>query len=522
MPKKSIKKSTKKTTKLNDSDNIVESYLVKNSKKINNIVRNKSISDKGVNIIQKPIETILDNTNIEKVSPEVHPEINIGDITDTMTLIADKNGTVYMGIHNFYNSFCYYISAIQRLHSSNSLKKALEKDLFNKERLSDSIETHNISKDIMSILIEYNKITDLFNDEKNIKITNKGLYNLSGGSPLIKQQITNIYNNMFEYKKVIDNLFHENLKHGGDPQGIMLYLFFPIIFHYTDEYTFVNILKELNFSPIHFTNTNYGSNVFEVIKDDREDYNKKLENWYQDILKFLNKKKNDNDFNEDTFENQFCVTTLCIYFASVYNRDYSGNSGHAVTFVYGNDDDFYVIDDHKNIRPFNEYVKYKYTNIYEMELKDLTKKTISLMTKWDDYNIDNRIYRTVLKPKTKYAMSGGIKVNEQKYDYSQNYKKKPTMFDVFKWMTVKYKVYFELYCVLLIILILILIIYLIDYIKKRQQLNSINNEIKTKEKQLKKMKEKYTLKNLKLKNIESQSQAMAENFNKSIFTVYDI
>ena len=46
--------------------------------------------------------------------------------------------------------------------------------------------------------------------------------------------------------------------------------------------------------------------------------------------------------------------------------------------------------------------------------------------------------------------------------------------------------------------------------------------IKSKEKQLKKMKEKNALKNLKLKNIELRSQAMAENFNKSIFTVYDI
>ena len=39
--------------------------------------------------------------------------------------VVDRNGTIYIGLHNYYNSFCYYISSIQCLHSSKKLNTIL-------------------------------------------------------------------------------------------------------------------------------------------------------------------------------------------------------------------------------------------------------------------------------------------------------------------------------------------------------------------------------------------------------------
>lgn len=526
MPKKNTQKITKKSTKKvtqkkaddkidTEISNYINSYTSKNPKQ--NMILNKSVSN---NPASKQTRENINPTNKDTVfSDENAVEPIVNDVTDTMALIQDKNGTIYMGIHNFYNCFCYFISAVQRLHSSASLRDELKKDLFSKERLSDSIETHQISEKIMSIIRNYNKIYDLFED-KPISPGVQELKAMTGGDKEIHDKIGQIYNAMFDYKNVIDELFHENLKHGGDPQGILLYLFFPIIFHYTDEYTFLNILKELNFSTIHFGNTIYDSNVFQVIKDGRENYNKKLQEWYSDILKYI--EKNKNEINEEMFENQFCVTTLCIYFASVYKRDYSSNAGHAVTLVYGNDNEFYIIDDHKNIKQMDEYLKLKYSNIYELEFKDLTKEIIEKMAKWKPYSVDNRIYRTVLRPKTEhamnnntsnYGMSGGKKYNEfGVIDYSPNFKTKPTMYDVYKWMSVKYKSLFNLYYAILIVLIITLLIYGIKYLRSSSELSKTNKEIIAKKKRLKHLRNNNNMANVTLDSIESKSKEMAENF----------
>lgn len=508
MPKKNTKKITKKSTKKvtqkkaeDKIDTEINEYINSYTSK-NTLNRNTSSN-----------EPFLDNEVDILNGGATDPILN--DVTDTMALIQDKNGTIYMGIHNFYNCFCYFISAIQRLHSSASLRDELKKDLFSKERLSDSIETHKISEQIMSIIRNYNKIYDIF-ENKPISPGVQQLQAITGGDKEIHDKISQIYNSMFEYKNVIDELFHENLKHGGDPQGILLYLFFPIIFHYTDEYTFLNILKELNFSTIHFSNTNYDQNVFQVIKDGRENYNKKLQEWYGDILKYI--EKNKNEFNEEMFDNQFCVTTLCIYFASVYKRDYSSNAGHAVTLVYGNDNEFYIIDDHKNIKQMDEYLKLKYSNIYELEFKDLTKEVIEKMAKWKPYTVDNRIYRTVLRPKTEHAMgnnsmSGGKKNNEfGAIDYSTNFKTKPTIYDVYKWMSVKYKPLFNLYYAIFIVLIITLLLYGIRYLSSSFKLSKTKKEIETKKKRLKHLQKNNNMTNLSLNSIESKSNEMAENF----------
>jgi hypothetical protein len=441
----------------------------------------------------------------------------LNDITNPMTIITDKLGNIYMGIHNFYNSFCYFISAIHRLHSSKSLTHELNKNIFDENNRNNSKETHKIAKKIMQILIDYNQLTDNINiglNNKKLNIKNKlaknKILNLNGGS-IEENTIATIYNNMFNYKQTIDEYFHEDLKHGGDPQTILLYLFFPIIYHYTDDATFINILKELNFNPIHFSNTNYSINSFNMIKDNKENFNDNLKKWYCDILKYLD--DNSKQFDENMFDNQFCVTTLCIYFASVYKRDYSPNAGHAVTVVLGNDDQFYIIDDHKNIKLFNNYIKLKKSSIFELELKDLTSDVIKKIATWNDYIVDNRIYRTVLRPKTSSLFGG--KKSEDNFDeiqYTNNENSKPTISQVFKWMNVTYQTYMDIYYMCLIILITILIIVIINYIRLKNNLKIVNELIDIKTKRIKSLQKKLESQTILPNSIEAKSNKLKERF----------
>ena len=201
-------------------------------------------------------------------------------------------------IHNYYNCFCYYISAIQRLRSSQTLVDKLK----NKTELD---KLTPLDKNMLWLLINYDKVE------------------------LDKAQ--NEFINIIKYK------FNQKLKSGGCPYKILTKLFAPIIFKfYRDD--FEKILNELNLQHKHFSNV-VSEKDFEFTTN--ENYNKRL---YQDYCQML----------EVPFQvtlSRFKVGVLCIYFSDVYARNYknkeepSFNSGHAVTITLSTDDKFYVLDD---------------------------------------------------------------------------------------------------------------------------------------------------------------------------------
>lgn len=297
------------------------------------------------------------------------------DENPSKTFVVDSKNNIYIGIKNFYNSFCYYISAIQRLHSSKTLGENLN-NMFQIKKDTNNIVSKEIetSKKIFSILISYNKI-----NQNNFKT--------------ISEEI-------IKYKdEVILPMFNDNMKNGGDPQLILVRLFFPIIFHYTTTDIFIDILKELNFSKVHFPNTLYLNSEFNILTEQYSQFNKTLNKWYDKMLNYLNDPNN--KFNESTFMSTFKVSTLCLFFADVYERESVASfSGHAVTIVLGKDDIFYVIDDNVNILPFTEYISLQRSCIHEMEIKDLTEDAIDKLKQIDFIELNRRYYRTVIKFKS--------------------------------------------------------------------------------------------------------------------------
>ena len=391
-----------------------------------------------------------------------------------IAILTDKNNTHYIGIHNFYNSFCYYISAIQRLHSSLTLKEILNDNLFDNNNREESKEVQEKSRQIFEILINYNNIEKIVNVEAKVPDNLRGaalkkfMVKKEKEDSKFSENIGKLFDNIKEYEVIIDTILSDKLKHGGDPQEILIKLFLPIIFNYTDNTTFLKILKELNFNILHFKNTNYGEREFELTTNKK--YNDVLLNWYRNVLGF--KDKIVETIDEKMFNNQFCVSTLCIFFTSVYERDYSQHSGHAVTFILGNDDLLYIIDDSNNIMQFDNYIKLFKSRIYEMEIKDLTTKVIQKLAENENLNVDNRIYRTVIKFKQDSVNSMiGSSVDAHTLENK-------SWLDKFKSFYYKNIKWFKLYYLILVILIIILIVHIILYYRQQHKIEEYKNKIK--------------------------------------------
>lgn len=385
----------------------------------------------------------------------------INTFNHTKTYIVDCENNIYIGIKNFYNSFCYYITAIQRLHSSKTLKDNLNlmfkiKNGYNSVKINE-IE---ISKKIFSILITYNKINRL-----NFK---------------------EITEEIIKYKdEVILSMFDENMKKGGDPQIILSRLFFPIIFHYTTQEIFIDILKELNFSKVHFSDTLYQDDEFNILTGEYNRYNLTLNKWYNTMLDYLNDNKN--KFSERTFSSSFKVSTLCLFFADVYNRDNASEfAGHAVTIILGNDNIFYVIDDDVNILPFVEYITLKRSSIHEMEIKDLTELAIDKLKEIDFIKINRRYYRIAIEfEKNNENLKTINVINRQASNVNLL---GGEIIDKNFWLLFKNHYIGQIYLVFVVLLIIILIISIIQYIYKSYKIKNLKTEIK----KLKEKKVKYS------------------------------
>ena len=390
--------------------------------------------------------------------------VNKSSIDSIKSFVCDYEDNIYIGIKNFYNSFCYYITAIQRLHSSKTLKEHLD-EMFK----LDNTETHIVkneailSEEIFSILKTYNKIN--MNNFKEIS-----------------EEIE-------KYKdEVILPKFSDDMKSGGDPQLMLTRLFLPIIFHYTKPTIFIQILKELNFSKCHFSNTFYHDNEFNILKPDQySTYNNALKEWYNDTIKYLNDPKN--DFNQQTFVSDFKVSTLCLFFSDVYDRDKKSSfSGHAVTIVLGNDNIFYVIDDNVNILPFIEYIKLQQTHICEMEIKDLTDDAIEMLSQIDliQLNVNMRYYRTTItfkKDIETYNKISNIKITPLNLIGGTKHTQIDRKF-IYMFMNTTYG---KIYLILLMLLILILIISIIRLFYQKYKIKKLKNELN----KLKEKKNKY-------------------------------
>lgn len=290
-------------------------------------------------------------------------------------------------IYNYFNSFCYYISTIQRLKSSPTLCKRLEKDV---DKLTP------LDKNVLWLLINYDKVEI----EKE------------------QQEFTNI----IRYK------LSNEMKYGNCPYKLLTQLFAPIIFKFFRD-DFEKILNELNLHHKQFKNV-VSEEDFNFTTNDN--YNKRI---YKDYCEMMN-----TPFNVEL--SRFKVGVMCIFFTDVYARhkknkyEPSRSSGHAVTIALSTDDKFYVLDDSHMLVLFDTYLEFIIDTVYEIELKDINDESINLLIDQveDNQNLknkfifDKRIYRFVIKRKQDNTLLGG-EVSTPNSDNSVSTDKQPTISD---------------------------------------------------------------------------------------------
>lgn len=290
--------------------------------------------------------------------------ISGGDIS--LKEVKDRDDIIYKPIHNYFNHFCYFITCIQRLHSSSTLNKLVQTNVLN--------DFKQECENILYLLRHYDKAND--EDPK--------------------------------YKDIIQTFFHQSTKSGGCPQTTLTQLFIPVIYQLYGKDRTLKVMQEINLQFKHFRNT---VEEKEFIYTTNTKFNKQLYLNYQQLLK-----------EEEYIPlSQFKVGTLCLFFKSVYNRNTADeNAGHAITIVQDCNHHFFVIDDSHAIVPFDKYVEYIYDTMYEIELKDIDDDSLQFLIDdckqyKDKLYFNKRIYRVVIKPK-RVVMSGGSK--RSKYNKS--------------------------------------------------------------------------------------------------------
>ena len=410
-------------------------------------------------VINRNKNKTFDNINTSKYNyysrydkNEIDMNCDKDSINNINSIITDINGTKYIGIHNYKNSYCYYLTAIHRLHGSKTFNDNL--DLIFKNGEKEEIKIF--------------KIFDIYNELQ---------YSQSDG---VREKI---YNSMKQYEKIIDECLNEKLNNGGDPYDILRFLFFPIIFHYYGEELFQEILVEINFNLIHLKNTEYNIEIFK-----RNELNQKLLVYYEKILEFKNSSK------IIQYNKPFCNTTIAVYFNDSYKNGISKSGGHAITMVLGKDNKLYIIDDDKNIMEINNYFNCFLKNINKLEIKDINDEIKNKLTSIGSIYVDQKIYRTIITPNVNLTGGEEKKTSEEQNEVKNNINESQ-----------KYKQFSSLSLIFLFALVLILIISVILYYYNSSVLSKNIKEI-----------EKYHFKISEIENTQLIFNKNIENETKKM------
>ena len=380
--------------------------------------------------------------------------------------VVDRNGTIYIGLHNYYNSFCYYISSIQCLHSSKKLNTILV------DRGLNSFSGGKVDRSEKDEDIIVQKLFSMLRIYADIDETNYG----------------NIYEQLNkENNDLILSVLNEKMKRGGSYIHVITGMFFPILYHYLNKDEFLTILREVKINPLQFLSLSYvqGKDYFQFTQNDT--FNNDLEQWY---IQMYNDIISNTKIGDD--ETQFNITPISIWLKNSEGGQ-SSFPGHAICVVLGhlkndNKNTLYVIDDDANIMNFGNYLLNAKNSIYQIELKNLSQDVFNVLNAYNRvfkvrkelYNIgemliNKRIYRTIITIKEntptnidneyvrQIGMSGGVKIEKGEYTNSgQEYKITLTLLDKF----------------LILALIILIIAIIVILVRNKYKNRDTNNKIK--------------------------------------------
>lgn len=348
----------------------------------------------------------------------------LGGNEDIVKSEIDVNDILYIGLFNEQNSICYYITMLQRLHSSKTLNRLISEKQFDDKHPLYAVQLY-------SKINQGNKQNTFLSIQANLN-------------------------------KMFSDVFDSSMLDGGDPFTVLKAIFIPLMVESFGVQNTKTILCEMNIEPLNlggkigngFLSDNM-NNSQKFFKDSNLD--NKCKKIYSDNINQL--------VDYSPYSKQpFTICNLNIFFNNDEGQ-LSRLGGHAVNVIKDDCDDFYIIDDSVNIRKIENYIASKPNRFNTFEFKDIDDENVRILkTKIGKYeNVNARIYKTVINfPKN--GMSGGGD-EENEIIFTEPSSKKEQIMNWFKDLQLHERILFIVFAILLIIFAIIVTVRLIQVLK---------------------------------------------------------
>lgn len=316
-------------------------------------------------------------------------EIKMSEIING--IVISENNILFIPLENINSSICYFISAIQRLHSSSTLNEKIKNC-----DLKHLIKNYDVAKDVELTLSSLKHYANINEDN-----------------------ISKIFENITQDHKILfECVFNQNMFHGGDPYKVLIWLLFPLLYMEFGITIVKTIINEINFDTNRFSGINiYKNNEHNVISIIENGFNR-LEPFFRrettnKFLKEANKcfisELNNyvSNINQREHKNKFVVGNMSLFFNDE-NGEPSKFPGHAVVIIKNKEGNYMVLDDAVNIREISNYVQQCGRRIHKLEFKDIADEDIQNIKKLlEPCSVDARIYRTIINFSGAQNFSGG-------------------------------------------------------------------------------------------------------------------
>lgn len=352
----------------------------------------------GGNSLEIKQENDEERTKREQLLKEEY-EIKMSEIINGRVL--SENDILFIPLENINSSICYFISAIQRLHSSKTLNGIIKNC-----DLKHLIKNENVASDVEATLNSLKHYANI-NDDNIDKIFDS---------------ITK------DHKILFESVFNQHMLNGGDTYKVLIWLLFPLLYIEFGIGIVKRIIDETNFDTNRFSGINSHDGIISIIEQSFD----RLEPYYRrdNTNKFLREANkcfvselNDyvSNINQRERKNKFVVGNMSLFFNNEEGEP-SQNPGHAVVVIKSKDGKYVVIDDAVNVREISNYVQQCGKRINKLEFKDIDDEDIIEIKKLlEPCSVDARIYRTIIRFGNSNALLGGLDHNnDEEHEFNIN------------------------------------------------------------------------------------------------------